>query len=1023
MKKHVVTGLLVSLIVCTFAESPRCDIENRVKWNKMNGGTSEDLLDVWGTSASDVYAIGKNSTILHFNGNSWRKVSNGLPESAQNLSITAVGGSSATDAYALAPFDNIFYLTEGSWRFLPGFPSSEVGAMVGQRMCEPVEIWSDASNQIFAADRTGYIFRRDGDAWALEHSFDGECFDVWVNRPNDIYALVCFFDGSSFVTPYTVYHYDGSAWSSVSSFDAYPYGYQSIWADSTTNVVISGPMYSPSRFDGNQWTQLGGNRSYDICGRSADDIYFVGKGGAILHYDGNEMITMDSGTANDLRALWEDGEDRVFAVGDGGTILRFEADYDFILKSKFDTAYTFYMKKINAVGSRFTYYRGKYETNYNSIGDCSMVYDNVSETITIAVFQEGEDRIFHYSIATPNYFKILYNTYKGKIKYITTGVYDLFVKEGKLFVPQSAKVSQKNAAQSPLPENNLPSLWEDGKSRVFAMSDGETILPLQTDDFILKSKDDTAYTFYINEINSVGSRFTYYRGHYNLNNTTGVCSMVYDRVFGTITILVVQVGEDRIFHYSVEPSNEFKLLYGTFENVIKDVPNGTYDLEGELSNPQSAKVSQKNTTYYSLPYSRQNAAQSTSPQQENVLKLGALLPLNGGLQTMGEAFQAALTVAERDMQSYLSEIGSELTVELLTEDTQTDPSETWFAVQNLRNEGVSAFLGPQDSASLDYMKQFADEEDYLLLSGVSTAAELSIPNDNVMRCIGDDNLQAAALADKMKADGVESIVVVSRADIYGTGMYQALERGWLADNAHDETDNGLDGGFPWETENMYTATTILFSGLETDIFESDLPDTIQTLQNILDESAFVDKSKSAVVLVAYEEAAELMKQAAQTEGLDGVRWYGTDSLAQNAAVSGDAEAAAFAAQTQFTCSTFSIPESEANQNVREAISVELGYEAPSMAMLVYDSYQLAVRAYLEAGSDDPESMKAALTSVAQSYQGVTGDLTFNANGDRATGAYQYWTLAEENGLYYWQSDEGQIWTGEPVTVEDWMMIH
>ena len=77
---------------------------------------------------------------------------------------------------------------------------------------------------------------------------------------------------------------------------------------------------------------------------------------------------------------------------------------------------------------------------------------------------------------------------------------------------------------------------------------------------------------------------------------------------------------------------------------------------------------------------------------------------------------------------------------------------------------------------------------------------------------------------------------------------------------------------------------------------------------------------------------------------------------------------------------------------------------------------------MNSGSGDPQSMKAALQNVAETYEGITGDLSFNANGDRASGAYEYWTLAEEDGIYFWQFDSGEVWSGDPVTVLDWMIM-
>jgi hypothetical protein len=37
-------------------------------WSSVPSGTTQDLWSVWGTSASDVWAVGWNGTILHYNG-------------------------------------------------------------------------------------------------------------------------------------------------------------------------------------------------------------------------------------------------------------------------------------------------------------------------------------------------------------------------------------------------------------------------------------------------------------------------------------------------------------------------------------------------------------------------------------------------------------------------------------------------------------------------------------------------------------------------------------------------------------------------------------------------------------------------------------------------------------------------------------------------------------------------------------------------------------------------------------------
>src|SRR6266487_2923138 len=40
-------------------------------WHSLPSGTTQDLLAVWGRSASDVFVVGYGGIILHYNGSSW----------------------------------------------------------------------------------------------------------------------------------------------------------------------------------------------------------------------------------------------------------------------------------------------------------------------------------------------------------------------------------------------------------------------------------------------------------------------------------------------------------------------------------------------------------------------------------------------------------------------------------------------------------------------------------------------------------------------------------------------------------------------------------------------------------------------------------------------------------------------------------------------------------------------------------------------------------------------------------------
>jgi hypothetical protein len=52
--------------------------------------TSAELYGVWGSGPGDVYAVGDEGTVLHYNGQSWARI---RPDTTESL--TAVWGPSA----------------------------------------------------------------------------------------------------------------------------------------------------------------------------------------------------------------------------------------------------------------------------------------------------------------------------------------------------------------------------------------------------------------------------------------------------------------------------------------------------------------------------------------------------------------------------------------------------------------------------------------------------------------------------------------------------------------------------------------------------------------------------------------------------------------------------------------------------------------------------------------------------------------------------------------------------------------
>ena len=65
-------------------------------WSGMTSGTTYPLLGVWGSSSSNVYVVGSGGLILHYDGNTWSNMPNGTTSH-----LFGVWGSSSSDVFAV----------------------------------------------------------------------------------------------------------------------------------------------------------------------------------------------------------------------------------------------------------------------------------------------------------------------------------------------------------------------------------------------------------------------------------------------------------------------------------------------------------------------------------------------------------------------------------------------------------------------------------------------------------------------------------------------------------------------------------------------------------------------------------------------------------------------------------------------------------------------------------------------------------------------------------------------------------
>ncbi|MDY6834696.1 MAG: hypothetical protein SVY53_07875 [Chloroflexota bacterium] len=260
----------------------------------MASGTDEWLEDVWGTSGTDVFALGHDwrlgtNVILHYDGSAWTPMQMDITEQLRG-------------------------------------------------------IWGSSPNNVFAAGLRSTILHYDGSVWTPVYESTGSTANlnaIWGSSPTDVFAV-----GEGGI----ILHFNGTVWTQMDSGlpNRGAISLEAIWGTSSENVFVVGydlgydekvnddgsrsyTTVGPRiglilHYDGETWTTIASQPSilYSVWGSSSDNVFAVGEDGTILHYDGDKWNSMISDADSWLKGVWGSSPDNVFAVGYGGTILHYD---------------------------------------------------------------------------------------------------------------------------------------------------------------------------------------------------------------------------------------------------------------------------------------------------------------------------------------------------------------------------------------------------------------------------------------------------------------------------------------------------------------------------------------------------------------------------------------------------------------------------------------------------------------------------------------------------------------------------
>ncbi|MGC4118136.1 MAG: hypothetical protein QM765_27015 [Myxococcales bacterium] len=214
---------------------------------------------LWGSSATDLWAVGSDGSLAHFDGKAWSVP----PESAS-------GGETPSPLFAV-------------W-----------GA-------GPADVWA-----------AGEIVKRfDGKTWATLPSPSARWVrGIWGSAANDVW-LVASAAPLSEATGGEILHWNGKALTSALQT---PEPLQAVWGSSAKDVWVVGSAQTqddaPARsvlrhFDGSSWTEaasLAGVELLTVWGAGPRDVWSAGLGGQVMRFDGSAWAPVSAETKADLAA-------------------------------------------------------------------------------------------------------------------------------------------------------------------------------------------------------------------------------------------------------------------------------------------------------------------------------------------------------------------------------------------------------------------------------------------------------------------------------------------------------------------------------------------------------------------------------------------------------------------------------------------------------------------------------------------------------------------------------------------------
>lgn len=342
----------------------------------------------------------------------------------------------------------------------------------------------------------------------------------------------------------------------------------------------------------------------------------------------------------------------------------------------------------------------------------------------------------------------------------------------------------------------------------------------------------------------------------------------------------------------------------------------------------------------------------------DTIKFGVPVPLSGPYANAGIDIANGAKLAAEKINAAGGILGKQ--IEIVPEDDACDAQQGVQAAQKLIDSGIAVATGSYCSgAALPELVAFHRAGIPYVLDAATNPKLTSMGFDGVFRTIGRDDEQgpfaAAYISGYLHA---KKAAVINDNTTYSKGLSDNTVAALKKDGVDVVYDDSITPG-----QMDYSAVLSHVASLNPDVI-------------------YFTGYFSEAGLMAKEAAALHLKPIMM--GGDGTQ---DPTLIKTAGPGAEG----------YTCTTAPLPQflSGAKDFVTD-FTKQFGTAPGPYSAYEYDAVGVAAKAIAAAGSTDPAAVTAALHKTVH-YAGITGDITFNSVGDRATAVYI--TVVVKNGAF------------------------